>query len=496
MVNKPSLKLKILRSFIQNDKLSKTGIMNLLGRCDHGNISDACDLLAEADLIKTSYKDPHGGRPEIFYRITKEGVRYLIENSTTPTEFWTSLVFLVYYQKNPPTWQRIVQLFETYLQKYLKHYLKHGYYFLQLDNFNSACNSWFEKAILGVRKIPTAQKVLEVLAINPDLTLDQICRATHEKVSTVESIIKMYTPIPHKPTLVDVYGHHDSPFYNTAEWRFQIHNAIAQSLSKETFRLTIFGILMVLHILLKNHGRELPHGLMIKNDIQHYFDKIAYNYKSKIPLIFEKWHLLKSYLNEYSYVNFNFILDRGLREKSFHESVIDGGNKEIYNGMQETISASQRQLSDLQTAGMNVIFNFRGGTDIKTSFEEVQKKIQPCFHLFLYLTSIINPTDYDPESFISIYSNEEYLGKTLAKEIGSIYDIGHLEKSLSFEISFIYYLSIRSIWLYDKFSQEKLRQMFTKIVYSDREIERFIHEHITMIKNHYYKVYRTIGAIY
>jgi DNA-binding PadR family transcriptional regulator len=495
MVNKPSLKLKILRLFIQESKLSKTKIMNQLGRRDHGNISEACDSLDRAGLIKICGKESNGGRPEIFYRVTNDGVHYLIENSQTPTDFWTSLVLLVYYQQNPTSWQQILELFDLYLKKYLKHYLKQGYYSIQLDEFNSTCISWFGKAVLHATKIQPAQKVLEVLAINPDLSLDEISRLTKEKLSTVQTIIRMYTSIHHKPVLVDVYGHHDGPFY-PREWRFQIHNAIVQIPSKGTFRLTIFGILMVLYIILKNHEGKLPNGLMMQIGIQQYLDKIACNYKSKIPLIFEKWHLLKSYLKEYSYLNFIIILDKGVREKSFHASVLDGGTKELYIGMRETTLASQRQLIDLQTAGMNVIFNFRGAPGTNIAFEDVQKKIQPCFQLFLYLISIINPTDYDPESFISIYGNEKYLGNRLAEEIGSIYDIGHLEKSISFEISFIYYLTIRSLLFYDRFSPDYSKQLFTKIMKSDKEIRKFIHEHFTSIQNYYDEVHRTIGTMY
>ena len=494
MANKPTLKLKILTLFIQDSKLSQTQVMKLLKRTDHGNISEECRSLEKAGFLKVHHKELNGGRPEIFYRITNDGVCYLIQNSQTPTEFWTSLVLLVYYENNSISWQKILELFELYLKKYLKHYLKEGYYSIQLDDFNSSCHSWFEKAILG-RKISLAQKVLEVLAKNPDLSLDEISRVTQERVSTIEPIIKMYTPIPHKPVLVDAYGHHDSPFYDTADWRFQIHNAIIRSNSKGTFKLTIFGILMVLFIILKNHQGKLPHGLMEKDDVQSYFDKIASNYKSAIPLIFERWKLLKSFLKEYSYLNFSQILDRRLREKSFDSSVLDGGTKEIYIGMRETTIASRRQLIELQTAGMNVIFNFHGmpGNDI--DFEDVQKKIQPCFHLFLYLISIINPTNYDPETFISMYSNEKYLGNRLAEEIGSIFDIGHLEKSLSFEISFIYYLSIRSILFYGRFTSDYSKQLFTKIIESDEEIGKFIQERLARIQNYYKEVERSMGII-
>jgi DNA-binding PadR family transcriptional regulator len=497
MVNKPSLKLKILRLLIQHKQLSQTEVMNSLGRNDHGNISQVCNSLDRAGLIEICDKKFNRGRPEIFYKVTKNGVRYLIENSQNPTEFWISLILLVYYQKNPISLEDVLELFDVYLKKYLTYYLKHGYYSLQLDAFNSVCDSWFEKAILRAGKIPPAQKVLEVLAINPDLTLNQISQFSGEKVRIVESIIKMFTVIPHKPVLVDAYGHHDSPFYDTREWRFQIHKAIVQS-PKGTISLTIFGLLMVLYIILKNEEGNFPQGLMYKYDIQENFNKIVNNYKSKIPLIFGKWSVLKSCLKDYAYLNFKVVLDKKTREKSFRDSVQDGGSKELYIGMKEIIVASQRQLIDLQTAGINVIFNFQPEGDTNTTREEVWKKIQPSFHLFLYLTALTNPAAYDSESFMSTYANEYNLGAELAKEMGSLYDVSHLERSLSLEISFIYYMSLVSNKLlsFDKFSPESLKDMFTKSINSDKEIEEFIHELLTSIKNHYLKVQRTIGTLY
>lgn len=94
-----------------------------------------------------------------------------------------------------------------------------------------------------------------------------------------------------------------------------------------------------------------------------------------------------------------------------------------------------------------------------------------------------------------MYSNEKYLGNRLAEEIGSIYDISHLEKSLSFEISFIYYLTIRSILFYDRFTSDYSKQLFTKIIKSDEEIRKFIHEHLARIQNYYEEVQRTMGII-
>ena len=160
MVNKPSLRISALRLSIQKDGLSKSQAMKLLGRNDHGNISEVFDWLEAEKLIKFCYKTPYkikGGRPEKFFQITEEGVNYLVQMSTTPMEFWVSLMFIVYHKKLF-SWKKILALFETYLQKYLKHYLYQGYYSFQLDSFNIVCKLWFEKSIIKSRKVSICSK--------------------------------------------------------------------------------------------------------------------------------------------------------------------------------------------------------------------------------------------------------------------------------------------------------------------------------------------------
>ncbi len=488
--------------FIQKDKLSKMKVMKLLGRQDHGNISEVCDFLANSDLIKICLVERNGGRPEKFYKITKKGVVYLIENSTTPKEFWNSIITLVYYQNESYGWQEILELFDIYLKKYLKWYLKKGYYSFQLDEFDLTCKNWFEKMIFPSGKISVAQKVLEVLAIRPGITLDQIAEAMHGSVEKIEPIIKMYTTIPHKPVRVDVDGHHDSPFYDTREWRFQIHWAITPSKSTNglTFSLSLFGILMVFYIILKNHAGKLPQGLLYSHGLQQYFNIIAKNHKTKIPLILGNWPLLDSKLSDYSCLNFRTILDKDIREKSFRYSVRDNGNKELYIGMKETILASQRQLMDLQIAGMNAIFNFYPKEEYTiqptSAFNtaDIWSKKSLAFQLLLYLTSLIRPTDYDSESLTSTVQDElNILGLKVDEEIRSLYDVGHLERNLSYEISFIYLLSLRSdeVFTYHNNLPVPFEQILNDILEVDENIASFFNEHLATI-NRYYKEIRQI----
>ena len=423
--------------------------MQLLGRNDHGNISVVCDELEDSKLIEEHGKRIHPGRPEIFYKITLPGINYLIENSPNPTEFWRSLTCLIYHKYKSVHWNTILKILNVYLRRYLRYYSNRGYYLFQLDSFNNACEQWFEKTIVNNSKLSVAQKILEVLATNPGITLDQIAKFSREKLKTIESLIRIYTMVPLKPVLVDINGNSDGVWYDAVE--LQIHKAITVSESQgvKTFSLSLYGVLMVLYIVRKMDMKSLPQGLFNKIGVEEYFDVIAKNYKSKIPLILGKWDILKSHLREISYLNFDVITDRSTRDRFFQASLLDDGNREFYLGMKSITIVSRKQLHELQTAGFNIIFNFSPTVGCKIRPKsgidrtEVFNRIKLAFNLIIYIISMAEPRAYDSQSFLSLYSGEEHLGPEIAREISSLFELENLEKNLSLEVAFIYYLNLR-----------------------------------------------------
>jgi len=138
--------------------------------------------------------------------------------------------------------------------------------------------------------------------------------------------------VPLKPVLVDVNGKSDGVWYNALD--LQIHKAITvlESQGVKTFSLSLYGVLMVLYIIRKMELNSLPQGLFYEIGLEEYFDVIAKNYKSKIPLILGKWGVLKSYLGEISYLNFDVITVRNVRERFFQASIYDDGNRDFIWG--------------------------------------------------------------------------------------------------------------------------------------------------------------------
>ena len=97
-----------------------------------------------------------------------------------------------------------MKILNVYLRRYLRYYSDRGYYLFQSDSFNNACENGLEKTIVNNSKLSVAQKILEVLVINPGITLDQIAKFSREKLKTIESLIRIYTMVPLKPVLVDI----------------------------------------------------------------------------------------------------------------------------------------------------------------------------------------------------------------------------------------------------------------------------------------------------
>ena len=64
--------------------------------------------------------------------------------------------------------------------------------------------------------------------------------------------------------------------------------------------------------------------------MEEYYDKIAFSYKEKLPLIFAKWSSLKIHLGSLLYDNFDFLIYETARCNIRYTSVWFGGNKEFY----------------------------------------------------------------------------------------------------------------------------------------------------------------------
>ena len=262
----------------------------------------------------------------------------------------------------------------------------------------------------------------------------------------------------------------------------------------------------------------MPQGLVCEHNLQQYFDIIAKNYKVKIPLIFGKWSLLKSTIQEISCLNMDVITSKETRERAFHDSVQNNGNREFYEAMKGIAMVSKKQLSKLQTAGHNVIFNYsptEGNTTAPkfgTDREDVQSRIALASYLLTYILSTGELRSYESESFFSLFGNDK--GAQIAKQMSLLHRLDYLEKSLSLEITLIYYLNLRRPFRYEVALPNKYAISLNKqhviskrplipppvqklaiILASDIQIATFFNKYMTVFTKYFKEAYQSVVGI-
>jgi len=125
------------------------------------------------------------GRQQIYYKITERGLRVLItdydkimEKVIDPQTFWRVIMTFCYNSTKEIRLDKVEEFYKLFLGKYLKYSSGHGY--SQLDQFNQMCYNWIQHRILQSNRITLDQIVLEILAIRPGITLDELANIVTE----------------------------------------------------------------------------------------------------------------------------------------------------------------------------------------------------------------------------------------------------------------------------------------------------------------------------
>jgi hypothetical protein len=358
-----------LACLVLRGKLSKGLVESLLNHKSHADIISAVNKLENKGLIKKSGWKPYArGRKQYYYKITEEGLKLLIIDDPHPLKFWKALLGYCHHDDVGLTSNKIDEFNKLFIEKYLK-YRNYSFSF-QYDIFDKMRDKWLQDFILVSKRISTEQKVIEVLSIYPNITFEKLVQKTRENKSDVSRILSTYTLESYKPLVIENEYYIDQNIigkkYNKKYWDFILHNTIIIRQNSEgvkIYELSLFGVILALSIVRFYDMDKLTHGLYYgKISLPHYYDKIASNYKNRLPLIFGKWNLLKKVLKLFSAYNFDIILDKQIRLRDSDKlSVIRGGNKELLDGIQEIVLQTRQQLGDYANAGNMVWLNFISG---------------------------------------------------------------------------------------------------------------------------------------
>jgi hypothetical protein len=444
---KPQLQIEILACLALGGEMSKSEVESILrSRYYHADILHAFKKLEENNRIHISHSETGKGRRKDYYRITNEGLKLLITDNPDPERFWKAMIGFCYHSDREVPLKEIDVLYNSFVSRYLKYPSAYEHSF-QVDVFNEMSTQWLQNIVLSSPRISCAQKILEVLAINPGITLEKLVEETGDSVEEVQSTLSLYLPVSYKPFKI---GKEVKNVHYTKRWKFFLHNTITVGTNLKNvlvYELSLFGIMLVLTLIRHNDMDQLKHGMYYNNPtFQEYQDAIASKYKNKLPLIFGKWHLLKRTLKELSGYGFDIVLDKENRLKRFGGPVSLGGNKEYYDAALAIIQHSRKQLVELQIKGLMLYKTYQPNNIEKKNNE---RKTEAIFSKLLEITTILNPQAYDPSSFKEMVRDmDPTIDQNAIEKVSQLYGLEAIEKMFARDITGLYYMNLHNKYEY------------------------------------------------
>jgi hypothetical protein len=453
-------------------------------------------FLGKKGMIKFSRGEPGRGRKERFYKITEEGIASLMVENPQPQLFWQALLHYCQRREAVVSLDEVERLFQFFIHKYLKYSADHMYYISQIDHFNRACDTWLQriKGYSDREKISAAQKVVEALALKPKMTLDELATEIKESREDTEKIISSYSFRPVEHVVIDkefVQKYHagkiDAASIMNEHWEFLLHSIIIaieeedddRKRGASVYELSLFGAIVALALIRHNDAGMLKLGLYYsKTPLQDYFDKVATNYKDKLPLIFGKWNLLKMILKVFSAYNFDIIIDKETWLNSdIAPSILGGGSREFLETAKAIALHNHRQLSQVHIAGFETYHNDRfsvatryhrqGVNDKNTIEKDTTDKTITIYQTLLYIGSLLDFADLSvAQEEIKKYADPR---SERIKQLSTSSQISILEKAFAEEITLLYYLGLHND---GPFSTMLQPTKYLSSIYSDEQEEQ------------------------
>lgn len=350
---KPKLKFDILECLAIRGKLSKSGLKVLLKDRYYADISHSVDELLNGQFIEFVSRKHGRGKEQIYFRITEKGLKaFLIDGDFPAPRFWKIVYEFCLNNNEFVTLQKIDEYYKIVIGRHFK-YPNRGFA-SQLDNFYYVCNKWLKEAVIKSKEITYVQAIIETLAVRPKISPEELAQAIIKIISVDPNMSSERLDELMDITLLDKYTERD-----------YITNIIIKNLiighhddGRVTYESSLFGAMLCLVLIHYNGTGKLKCGLYFKEySPEQYYDKIASNYKTKLPLIFGKWNYLRRVLKVLAIYRLDTILNRdGITNHNQNSpSVVLGGAKELCDGIQTILSHNARFMVDFAVGGQEFI---------------------------------------------------------------------------------------------------------------------------------------------
>jgi DNA-binding MarR family transcriptional regulator len=472
---KPLLQIKILKSVALSGRLSqKEAVVEF--QCKPSTISDAFKTMKNRNIIETT-KHPDNLseleerlKREKFYKLSAEGLLRFIKENPSPYEFWIAMIWYGFLNfKSGVNRDEFSKYYNPFIRGYIGEYNLRSCFFLG-NLFENLFQGWrkelehkcelvipeglfsqmqdmfphnFDCIMQDRRREETekAYKILECLLLNRGITINKIIELTRLKEQEVIKIIEKYsmTQTRYSQYIDDYELGYQS--YNRSEGItidllnhlliVPVKNKNEKEKNNEKYELSLLGVLLELAIIsLQRRNKDNMNFNYYKSN---YYNIAASNYREKLPLIFEKWGLLKKIL-DYRLYEYTSIFDYLFLDKAeiLSLSVSLGGNKEIYDNIKAATMNAINKFSIVYDDWLRTIeaFHYDEGIQKSEYYRLIQEKINE-MKISLSFTSLTSFGKYMKEKKESAHISPTFED-----------DLHHIENALSDEFSFLFYVGL------------------------------------------------------
>jgi hypothetical protein len=293
--------------------------------CKPSTISDAFKILAKRrKLIHHTNAPEHDNLNNVkrgstrikFYKLSMEGLLAFINENPSPEEFWRTIIWFCSLISKDIDKAEFNRYYDLFIQRFVGGFPLRSCFFLG-NFFDKLFESWHSRFDY-MRRMPfgvdyiyneteQSYKVLECLLLNPRITVQQICSLTQLTEEEVRKTIDDYSITPSNNNnnyyYADLYesAYQSSRSINVTT-DFLNHLIIAPSVEEKKkeehegdgeeekndnkkYELSLIGVLLMLAI----KSLTIRDKISIPSSAKFSYNKIASNYKEKLPLIFGKW---------------------------------------------------------------------------------------------------------------------------------------------------------------------------------------------------------------
>ena len=283
-------------------------------------ILESYTALEKKGLIsKMNYENPGvgkalpRGRRKRYYQVTDLGFSVLIDEGIEAKEFWMTMVNYCYYAKAVDS-----HTIDSFYHSFLSHQLKYksvidnGYFISQLHLFNHMSKKWIsDKITADNNEVSLSQKIIEVLAISPGLTCNDIAHKINVSEHCVDMELKVL--VADAPVYESYLLDQDYDASTLLEQMAEIlsHNLVKRTTCDQgkeiTLSLSVYGVMLVLKMIRLHSLNRIKRLYLLNNySMRNAIDLIADNYRKSLPLIFGEWAFTKTYIKNIVNIQFRY----------------------------------------------------------------------------------------------------------------------------------------------------------------------------------------------